>query len=159
MVFETRSAASCCTKCPAPGMVTNVKSFSTKSHVPLSAPGRSAPAQKCRPAEQSTMARASGADMALLSKYETAHKRFLEAQSDRYARYMKAVKLLRASKLDDPAGLKGLDQFKRPRGTRRTAEGGTSTPAPAWRWALSVYSCTNRPGANSMRRKSYLITP
>ena len=69
------------------------------------------------------------ADMALLAKYETAHKRFLSAQSERYARYMKAVKLLRASNIDDPAGMKGLEQFKRPRGTRKPAESAPTTPA------------------------------
>lgn len=67
------------------------------------------------------------ADIELFSRYETAHKRFLAAQSERYARYMKAVRLLRAASDDDPAGLRGLEQFKRPRGSRKPAE---PTPTP-----------------------------
>src|SRR5438874_13756058 len=34
IVSATRSAASCCTKCPAPGTVTSVRSFSSQFHVP-----------------------------------------------------------------------------------------------------------------------------
>src|ERR1700749_1905178 len=41
MVADTRSEASCCTKCPAPGMVTSVKALSTRFQVPLSAHGNS----------------------------------------------------------------------------------------------------------------------
>lgn len=34
IVSATRSAASCCTKCPAPGTVMSVRSFSSQFHVP-----------------------------------------------------------------------------------------------------------------------------
>ena len=42
IVFVTRSAASACTKCPAPGTVVIVRSFSIQSHVPFSAGDSSA---------------------------------------------------------------------------------------------------------------------
>lgn len=38
----TKSAASCCTKCPAPGTVTSVKSLSSHSHVLFNAGASSA---------------------------------------------------------------------------------------------------------------------
>src|SRR5262249_32843291 len=41
IVRVTRSEASCCTKWPAPGTVTRVKSLSTQLQVSLRAPGRS----------------------------------------------------------------------------------------------------------------------
>lgn len=69
------------------------------------------------------------ADMELLARYEAAHQAFLVAQSERYARYMKAVKILRAANIDDPAGLKGLEQFKRPRG-KKTPEAAPPAPVP-----------------------------
>lgn len=69
------------------------------------------------------------ADMELLARYEATHQAFLVAQSERYARYMKAVKILRATNIDDPAGLKGLEQFKRPRG-KKTPEAAPPAPVP-----------------------------
>lgn len=70
------------------------------------------------------------ADMELLARYEAAHQRFLAAQSDRYGRYMKAVKILRAASIDDPAELRGLDQFKRPRGSKRPEPAPSPAPLP-----------------------------
>src|SRR5262249_24490608 len=42
MVRDTRSAASCCTQCPALGTVTSVRALSSHCQVSLSAPGSSA---------------------------------------------------------------------------------------------------------------------
>lgn len=70
------------------------------------------------------------ADMELLSRYEASHQAFLAAQSERYARYMKAVKILRATNIDDPAGLRGLDQFKRPRGKKSPEAPAPVPPTP-----------------------------
>ena len=67
------------------------------------------------------------ADMELLARYEAAHQRFIVAQAERYARYMKVVKILRATHSDDPVKLRSLDQFKRPRG-KKNAE---PLPSPA----------------------------
>ena len=40
--FVTNSAASCCTKCPAFGIVISVRSFATQFQVSFSAPGNNA---------------------------------------------------------------------------------------------------------------------
>jgi hypothetical protein len=69
-------------------------------------------------------------DMELFARYVEAHQRFLLAQSERYARYMRAVKILRAAHGDDPAGLRGLDQFKRPRTGKRGEPAPTPAPLP-----------------------------
>ena len=90
------------------------------------------------------------ADMELLARYEAAHQRFLVAQSERYARYMKAVKILRAAHIDDPAELRGLDQFKRPRSSKKAEP----TPAPLPPTPLPLPGPTVAPAATKKPSKS-----
>ena len=70
------------------------------------------------------------ADLEGKARYEAEHRRFLEAQSERYARYNRAVRILRATHSDSPADLRGLAQFKRPRGAKPAAPEPTPGLAP-----------------------------
>lgn len=71
------------------------------------------------------------ADVERKARYEAEHRRFLEAQAERYARYNKAVRILRATHWDDPANLKELAQFKRPRGSKSPAPAADPSPSVA----------------------------
>lgn len=57
-------------------------------------------------------------DLEAQRQYERIHREHLVGQSDRYARYMTALSVVRGAYRKDQSVLRSLEQFKRPRTSR-----------------------------------------
>ncbi len=68
------------------------------------------------------------ADLDAERSYRTIHRAFLEHQTERYARYMTAVNVVRAANRGNQSALKALAQFKRPSKPAAKPTTGNSKP-------------------------------